>query len=138
MSSLGWSFKSALATPIAIHAAAIRHNAAKYWIRIEPHDGAHWLTNGFQGYAISSGAAQAANFESLSDATELGRKSWLVFLPPSRDGPPRARDCHPKRLRTRCSRAEGWASSALTASRDLKDDPVTCSALSLSSKPRAA
>ena len=86
MSSLGWSFKSALATPIAIHAVR-RHNAAKYWIRIEPHDGAHWLTNRFQGYAIRSGPAQAANFESLSDATELGRKSSLVFLPSSRDGP---------------------------------------------------
>ena len=74
MSSLGCSFKSALATPIAVHAAR-RHNAAKYWIRIEPHDGAHWLTNRFQGYAISSGAAQAANFESWSYATELGGKS---------------------------------------------------------------
>ena len=56
MSSLGWSFKSALATPITIH-AAIRHNAAKYWIRIEPHDGDPRLTTSFRRHPTGSGAA---------------------------------------------------------------------------------
>src|SRR5215469_10851471 len=97
MSSSAGSFRSALATPIAIQ-VVVKHSAIKCWIRIEPHDGDRRLTTPFRRHPIGSGAAHdRANrlFQpgtimpceqggDRSGAAELGGNSHLAPQPADR------------------------------------------------------